>query len=90
MSWVAIAACCFAGWLITARVLYARWRGRQTALSDAETATAAMACALIWPLLLLAAIVRWRPRRLRVRWWRRKLTEAQMAEIEREVGMGSE
>jgi hypothetical protein len=75
----------FAGWLITARVLYARWRGRQTALSDAETALWAMLAALIWLLLLLAAIVRWQPRRRRRR---RKLTEAELAEIEREVGVG--
>jgi hypothetical protein len=85
VSWAAGAVIGFAGWLITARVLYARWRGRQTALGDAETVLWAMLGALIWPLLALAAVVRWQPRLKRRR---RKLTEAELAEIEREVGVG--
>jgi hypothetical protein len=107
----AVAACCFAGWLVTARVLYSRWRGRvtgkrecpshgrvdyrehyhtqgccydRTTVSDGEVAAEAMLAALAFPVLLLVVMVRWQPRLRR----RRKLTEAEVAEIEREVGVG--
>jgi hypothetical protein len=99
-------AICGPAWLLTARRLYRRWRGRQTGqrdcpqhggpprakgccydggvISDGEAAIVAMVAAFAFPLVWLAALVRWQPQFRR----RRKLTDAELAALEREVGLG--
>ena len=113
----AIVPGCYAlAWLLTARLLYSRWRGSGTGNrqcrqhgtaelrrlryqrvrccydaapgSDGENAACAMAAALIWPLVLLTAAVRYKPRptAMEQREAQERLT-ARVAELESELGI---
>jgi hypothetical protein len=97
-----VLSCYAVAWLVTARVLYGRWRASPTAISswnndvyshrlaaaNPEIAARAMLAALLWPFLLLAAVVRFRPpptaaERAAVE----KELKARIAELEREAGI---
>jgi hypothetical protein len=110
---LALSGCYALAWLVTARLLYARWRGRldgrrdcnkhgrqrtrltsarccydDTSTSDGENATFAMLGALFWPVVLVTAVVRFRPpptvaERAEVE---AKL-KTRIAELEREAGV---
>lgn len=107
-----LAGGCFVGWLLTARGLYFRWRGRQTghrdcsshgtkdarkahpgltccydytAVSDGQTAVIAMVAGLLFPLVILAVLVRWQPQRRK-----RLLSAAELAALEQANGIGVE
>jgi hypothetical protein len=61
----------------------------EAAASDGEAALWAILAGLAWWAVALAAIVRWQPSaKPRLRFWRRRLTDAELAKIEREVGVG--
>ena len=119
MITAAILTGAFAAWLVTARALYARWRGLtrgkrdcnthgstryrvhrccydQTRSADGEAAALAVLAALAFPLVLLVALVRFRPpptameraeAQARLEERNEKL-QARNAELERELGIG--
>jgi hypothetical protein len=124
MTALIIAGICAAAWLLTARWLYGRWRGRQVGRrccgrhgssenrrylrageccydaarsSDGEAAACAMAAALVFPLVWLTALIRFRPpptaaeRAAKEAEDAAKLAalQARNAELERELGIGA-
>jgi hypothetical protein len=89
------------GWLVTARWLYGRWRGatytRTSSLyfekytkpwPEGVLAAAAMVLAAVWPLVMVAAVVRFRPPPTAAEQAAaNKALKAHVAELERELGL---
>jgi hypothetical protein len=93
-----VLACYAVAWLAFARLLYGRWRvtglhhweigGYYSDARDPEIAGRAMLAALLWPTVILTALVRFRPPPTAAeRAAHEKKLKARIAELEREAGI---
>jgi hypothetical protein len=88
-----VTGCYAAAWLLTARLLYGRWRGewqnyRGQYSLPSYVAAAVMAIAVVWPLVWCAALVMFRPPPTAAeRATAEARLKARVAELEREAGI---